>query len=110
MSFFILRNSRAFDAVFSQLMKIRSKTPAFSNVRAIYPNSLLPKKSGIKYINTDLIAGLPDESFSSFSRSVDEILKLRPDNVTFHTFCVKKAADILKNGTDGSWIYSGYGQ
>lgn len=63
----------------------------------------IARKSGIKYINTDLIAGLPDESFSSFSRSVDEILKLRPDNVTFHTFCVKKAADILKNGTD---IYS----
>ena len=55
------------------------------------------KKVGIKHINTDLIAGLPDESFSSFSHSVDEILALRPDNVTFHTFCVKKAADILKS-------------
>ena len=63
----------------------------------------IAKKSGIKYINTDLIAGLPGESFASFSRSVDEILKLRPDNVTFHTFCVKKAADILKNGND---VYS----
>ena len=58
----------------------------------------LARKVGIKHINTDLIAGLPGESFSSFSRSVDEIIKLRPDNVTFHTFCVKKAADILKNG------------
>ncbi len=63
----------------------------------------IARKTGIKHINTDLIAGLPGESFSSFSRSVDEILKLKPDNVTFHTFCVKKAADILKNGTD---VYS----
>ena len=63
----------------------------------------IAKKSGIKYINTDLIAGLPGESFASFSRSVDEIIKLRPDNVTFHTFCVKKAADILKHGND---VYS----
>ena len=61
------------------------------------------RKSGIKHVNTDLIAGLPEESFSSFSRSVDEILKLRPDNITFHTFCVKKAADILRTGTD---VYS----
>lgn len=63
----------------------------------------LVRKVGIKYINTDLIAGLPGESFSSFSRSVDEIIKLRPDNITFHTFCVKKAADILKSGSD---VYS----
>ncbi len=61
------------------------------------------KRSGIKHINTDLIAGLPDESFVSFSRSVDEIIKLRPDNLTVHTFCVKKAADILKSG---SGVYS----
>ncbi len=63
----------------------------------------IARESGIKYINTDMIAGLPGESFSSFSRSVDEVLKLRPDNVTFHTFCVKKAADILRSGTD---VYS----
>ncbi len=63
----------------------------------------IARKSGIKHINTDLIAGLPGESFSSFSRSIDEILKLKPDNITFHTFCVKKAADILKTGSD---VYS----
>ena len=61
------------------------------------------RESGIKYINTDLIAGLPGESFSSFSRSVDEIIKLRPDNLTVHTFCVKKASDFLRNGTE---VYS----
>lgn len=63
----------------------------------------IARESGVKYINTDLIAGLPGESFSSFSRSVDQIIKLRPENVTFHTFCVKKASDFLRNGTE---IYS----
>ena len=63
----------------------------------------IARESGIKYINTDMIAGLPGESFSSFSRSVDEIIKLRPDNSTFHTFCVKKASDFLRNGTE---VYS----
>ena len=63
----------------------------------------MARESGIKYINTDLIAGLPNEGFYSFSRSVDEIIKLRPDNITFHTFCVKKASDFLRNGTE---VYS----
>ncbi|MBQ3100690.1 MAG: coproporphyrinogen dehydrogenase HemZ [Clostridia bacterium] len=53
--------------------------------------------SGIKCINTDLIAGLPGESFASFSRTVDAILELEPENVTLHTFCVKRAADIVRN-------------
>ena len=63
----------------------------------------IARESGVKYINTDLIAGLPGESFSSFSRSVDQIIKLRPENITFHTFCVKKASDFLRNGTE---VYS----
>lgn len=63
----------------------------------------IARASGIPHINTDLIAGLPEESFQSFSRSVDRILELRPDNITVHTFCVKKAAEILREGTD---VYS----
>lgn len=52
------------------------------------------RKSGIERINTDLIAGLPGEGFKSFSKSVDEIIKLGPENITVHTFCVKKAAEV----------------
>lgn len=59
--------------------------------------------SGIKYINTDLIIGLPGDNFKTFSSTFDEILSLRPSNITVHTFCVKKSADILKNGPD---VYS----
>lgn len=63
----------------------------------------IARQSGINCINADLIAGLPTENFASFSRSVDAVLALRPENVTFHTFCVKKSADILKSQTE---IYS----
>lgn len=59
--------------------------------------------SGIKYINTDLIIGLPGDSFKTFSATFDEILNLRPANITVHTFCVKKSAEMLKNGSS---IYS----
>ena len=59
--------------------------------------------SGIKYINTDLIIGLPGDNFKSFSATFDEILSLDPANITVHTFCVKKSADILRSGAE---VYS----
>lgn len=61
------------------------------------------RESGIPYINTDLIVGLPGDSFRSFSRSFDTVMGLRPENITVHTFCVKKASDILRQD---SHIYS----
>ncbi len=61
------------------------------------------RESGIPYINTDLIVGLPGDSFKTFSSTFDRILALRPENITVHTFCIKKAADILRQG---SQVYS----
>ena len=58
----------------------------------------IARSSGIPYINTDLIVGLPGDSFKTFSATFDRILALRPENITVHTFCVKKAADILHQG------------
>ncbi len=55
----------------------------------------IAKHSGIKCINTDLIAGLPGDNFKHFSSTFDKIIALEPENITVHTFCVKKAADIL---------------
>ncbi|MBR3967291.1 MAG: coproporphyrinogen dehydrogenase HemZ [Clostridia bacterium] len=58
----------------------------------------IARKSGIKYINTDLIAGLPGDTFKTFSASFDRIVDLSPDNITVHTFCVKKSADLMNQG------------
>jgi oxygen-independent coproporphyrinogen-3 oxidase len=63
----------------------------------------LVKKSNIQYVNTDLIAGLEKDSFDSFKATIDKIIELSPDNVTVHSFCVKKSAQILK---DNESIYS----
>ncbi|MBR4873997.1 MAG: coproporphyrinogen dehydrogenase HemZ, partial [Clostridia bacterium] len=63
----------------------------------------IARESGIQYINTDLIAGLPGDKFSTFAATYDKILELSPDNITVHTFCVKKSADILQKG---SRVYS----
>ncbi len=59
----------------------------------------IAKHSGIRDINVDLIAGLPNDDFKSFSETVDKIIELAPTNITVHTFCVKKAADVLKNNS-----------
>lgn len=58
---------------------------------------------GIETINTDIIAGLPGDTFESFSVTADEIIKLCPENITCHTFCVKRSADIIDSGEN---IYS----
>jgi coproporphyrinogen dehydrogenase HemZ len=63
----------------------------------------ITRECGVPIINADLIAGLPGDSYASFSHTVEELLALRPENIMCHTFCVKKSADILKNGTE---IYS----
>ena len=56
----------------------------------------IARRSGISCINTDLIVGLPGDSFATFSDTLDEILRLDPENITVHTFCVKRAAEILR--------------
>lgn len=60
----------------------------------------MAKNARIPHINVDLIAGLTGESVESFSSSVDRIIDLSPDNITVHTFSVKKAAEIrLENAS-----------
>ena len=57
----------------------------------------IARSSGDFIINTDVIAGLPSDDFSSFSASFDKIVALRPENITVHTFSVKKASDALRS-------------
>ncbi|MBO4355659.1 MAG: coproporphyrinogen dehydrogenase HemZ [Clostridia bacterium] len=63
-------------------------------VQQFYDAFELASKSKIKHINTDLIVGLPGDSYRSFARTMDTIVKLDPDNITVHSFCVKRAADL----------------
>lgn len=43
-------------------------------------------------INMDLIAGLPGENAEMFKYSLDEVIKLDPENITVHSLCIKRAA------------------
>jgi oxygen-independent coproporphyrinogen-3 oxidase len=63
----------------------------------------IARESGIPNINVDLIAGLPEDTFSNFSSSLDQVIELAPSNITVHTFCVKKASDVLRENSN---VYS----
>lgn len=56
------------------------------------------KASGIRNINVDLIAGLPNDTVDSFRSTIDKIVALDPENITVHTFSVKRSAELRSEG------------
>lgn len=57
----------------------------------------LARKIGFDNINMDLIAGLPDETVDMFKYSLDEVIGLKPENITVHSMCVKRAASLRRS-------------
>ena len=53
-------------------------------------------EAGFKAINMDLIAGLPQDNFDGFKRSLDTVAQLNPANITVHTLALKKGADLFE--------------
>jgi oxygen-independent coproporphyrinogen-3 oxidase len=54
----------------------------------------MARAAGIPQINTDLIAGLPDETESDFVNTLEQILDLAPENITVHTLALKRASKL----------------
>ena len=52
--------------------------------------------AGFDAINMDLIAGLPQDSYDGFCRSLDTVANLNPANITVHTLALKKGADLFE--------------
>ena len=57
-------------------------------------------KAGFDHINTDLIAGLPGESFESFKATLDTIADLEPKSVTVHTLSMKRSSQLTLEGME----------
>ena len=53
-------------------------------------------EAGFTAINMDLIAGLPQDSYEGFCRSLDTVIGLNPANITVHTLALKKGADLFE--------------
>lgn len=54
------------------------------------------RQADIKIVNCDLIAGLEDETVEDFKNSIDEILELKPQNITVHTLAMKRASRLTQ--------------
>lgn len=54
----------------------------------------MAREVGIRDINMDLIAGLPEETKEDFVDTLDKILALEPDNITIHCLAVKRASKL----------------
>lgn len=57
----------------------------------------LAKSYCFDVINTDIIAGLENESFESFKKTVDDVIDASPDSITVHSLCVKKSSALRLN-------------
>ena len=49
-------------------------------------------------VNMDLIAGLPTDSEEGFAETLEQVLRLRPENITIHTLSLKKGSRITVEG------------
>ncbi len=63
------------------------------SVEMIHNAYKMAENTGFDIINMDLIAGLMDETPEMFKYSIDEVIKLNPQNITVHSLCIKRAAD-----------------
>lgn len=63
-------------------------------VAQFYEAFEIARRCGHDNINTDLIAGLPTDTYDSFCGTMDGILSLSPESVTVHTLSMKRASNL----------------
>lgn len=54
----------------------------------------MARNIGFKFINMDVIVGLPNETVDSFEKTMKKIYDLSPDNLTVHTLAIKKSSEV----------------
>ncbi|QIB69455.1 coproporphyrinogen dehydrogenase HemZ [Aminipila butyrica] len=55
----------------------------------------MAREVGIQVINTDIIAGLPEETLADFANTLDTMIGLGAENITVHTLAVKRASRLI---------------
>ena len=54
------------------------------------------REAGMDNINMDIILGLPEETAADVQHTVDEIVRLAPDDFTVHSLALKRASRMMK--------------
>ena len=70
------------------------------SVKQFFDAYELAQSLGFENINTDLIAGLPGDSFESFCDSLERITELSPADITVHCLSVKRSSTLVYNGNE----------
>ncbi|SHH52873.1 oxygen-independent coproporphyrinogen-3 oxidase [Caloranaerobacter azorensis DSM 13643] len=60
----------------------------------------LAREIGFNSINMDLIVGLPNENVEDIIKTMEFIVKLKPDNLTVHTMAIKRASKLNESLND----------
>ncbi len=58
----------------------------------------MARRMGFDNINTDLIAGLPGDTFETFKDTVHKILELDPESITVHALSLKRSSRMNISG------------
>ncbi len=64
-------------------------------VDQFYEAFAMARDAGFTNINTDLIAGLPGDTYEGFCDTLDRIMTLSPESVTVHTLSMKRASNLM---------------
>ncbi|MBT7121814.1 MAG: coproporphyrinogen dehydrogenase HemZ, partial [Clostridia bacterium] len=60
----------------------------------------MARQAGFESINVDLIAGLPGESADDLVNTLEQIMRLEPQNITVHTLAIKRASKFAAQNMD----------
>lgn len=70
-------------------LRLIGREHTVDDIKRVYAEA---REAGHTNINMDLILGLPEEGEAEASRTMEEIKKLAPENLTVHTLAVKRAS------------------
>ena len=79
------------------------------SVEDVHRAFALARQAEIPVINMDIILGLPRERLGHVEHTLQEIKKLKPDNLTVHSLALKRASR-LKNSLDEAHIAHAQGE
>jgi len=75
-------------------LKIIGREHSVNDIKEKYE---LARTIGFNSINMDIILGLPNEDDSDAEHTIDEIIKLRPENITVHSLSYKTGSSLRQN-------------
>nr|MDD3720133.1 radical SAM protein [Candidatus Gracilibacteria bacterium] len=79
----------------SKTLKTNNRFQQFDDVKnAIF----LARKHGIKYINLDIMAGIPGQDIDGFKETIDLVKTLDPTTVHINSFWPTKSTNFIKSG------------